>query len=145
MSSQAQIAQNMETKSFATRLFGLPVVMAGVEHASRLYSSAKERNFVTRMACTAGEKTIQIASTVTKPIIKGVNAFPLSKPIVKNVESAGTWKQLFGAICSFQCMKVDSVRSELSRFASSVFVALLAYVKNKLKKTATAHVGSKLN
>lgn len=68
----------METKSFATRLFGLPVVMAAVEHASRLYRSAKERNFVTRMACIAGEKTIQIASTVTKPIIKGVNAFPLS-------------------------------------------------------------------
>ena len=90
MSSQAQIAQNMETKSFATRLFGLPVVMAGVEHASRLYSSAKERNFVTRMACTAGEKTIQIASTITKPIIKGANSFPLSKPIVKKVESAGT-------------------------------------------------------
>ena len=90
MSSQAQIAKNMETKSFATRLFGLPVVMAGVEHASRLYSSAKEHNFVTRMACTAGEKTIQIASTVTKPIIKGTNSFPLSKPIVKKVESAGT-------------------------------------------------------
>jgi len=41
-------------------------------------------------------------------------------------------------------MKVDPFRSELSRFASSVFVALLAYIKNKLKKTATAHVDPSL-
>ena len=90
MTSDMEMTQEAENKSFATRVWELPVAMAAVEQLSQIYSSVKERNAVTRMACNAGESTIQMATAATKPIIDAANNCSLSKPIVGKVECAGT-------------------------------------------------------
>lgn len=88
MSSEVQVTGESENKSFATRVWELPVAMAAVEQLSQIYSSVKERNSVTRMACNAGESTIQMANAATKPIIDVANSCSLTKPIVGKVECA---------------------------------------------------------
>lgn len=88
MTSEMEMTQEAENKSFATRVWELPVAMAAVEQLSQIYSSVKERNAVTRMACNAGESTIQMATAATKPIIDAANNCSLSKPIVGKVECA---------------------------------------------------------
>lgn len=95
MSSEVQVTGESENKSFATRVWELPVAMAAVEQLSQIYSSVKERNSVTRMACNAGESTIQMANAATKPIIDVANSCSLTKPIVGKVECAGTCSWLF--------------------------------------------------
>lgn len=89
MTSEMEMTQEAENKSFATRVWELPVAIAAVEQLSQIYSSVKERNSVTRMACNAGESTIQMATAATKPIIDAANNCSLSKPIVGKVECAG--------------------------------------------------------
>ncbi|PFX34891.1 uncharacterized protein LOC111340922 [Stylophora pistillata] len=73
----------VENKSFTTRLWELPVALAAVDQLSQIYSAVKERNCVTRMACNAGEKTIDMANSATKPIIQVASSCPLSKPVVE--------------------------------------------------------------
>ena len=92
MSSEVEMTQESEDKSFATRLWELPVAMAAVEQLSQIYSTVKEQNSVTRMACNAGESTIQMANAATKPIIEAANSCSLAKPIVGKMGCAGTCK-----------------------------------------------------
>lgn len=101
MSSEVEMTQESEDKSFATRLWELPVAMAAVEQLSQIYSSVKERNSVTRMACNAGESTIQMANAATKPIIDAANSCSLAKPIVGTMGCAGTCKKAF---FTFSCV-----------------------------------------
>lgn len=89
MASEVQMTPEGENKSFVTRLWELPVAMAAVEQLSQIYSTVKERNSVTRMACNAGESTIQMANAATKPIIDAANSYSLAKPLVGTVECAG--------------------------------------------------------
>ncbi|KAJ7339628.1 hypothetical protein OS493_006033 [Desmophyllum pertusum] len=88
MASEVQMTPEGENKSFVTRLWELPVAMAAVEQLSQIYSTVKERNSVTRMACNAGESTIQMANAATKPIIDAANSYSLAKPLVGTVECA---------------------------------------------------------
>ncbi|XP_078368266.1 uncharacterized protein LOC144652106 [Oculina patagonica] len=88
MASEVEMTPEADNKSFTARLWELPVAMAAVEQLSQIYSSVKERNSVTRMACNAGESTIQMANAATKPIIEAANSYSLSKPIVGRVECA---------------------------------------------------------
>lgn len=89
MASEVEMTPEADTKSFTTRFWGLPVAVAAVEQLSQIYSSVKERNAVTRMACNAGESTIQMANAATKNITDAANSCSLSKPIVGRVEDVG--------------------------------------------------------
>jgi len=89
MASEVEMTPEADNKSFTTRLWQLPVAMAAVGQLTEIYSAVKERNSVTRMACNAGESTIQMANAATKPIIEAANSYSLSKPIVGTVECAG--------------------------------------------------------
>lgn len=88
MASEVEMTPEADNKSFTTRLWELPVAMAAVGQLTEIYSAVKERNSVTRMACNAGESTIQMANAATKPIIEAANSYSLSKPIVGTVECA---------------------------------------------------------
>ena len=87
-----KMCTEVENKSFTTRLWELPVALAAVDQLSQIYNAVKERNCVTRMACNAGEKTIDMANSATKPIIQAASTCSLSKPIVGTVECAGKFK-----------------------------------------------------
>lgn len=94
MASEVEMTPEADNKSFTTRLWELPVAMAAVEQLSQIYSTVKERNSVTKMACNAGESTIQMANAATKPIIEAANSYSLSKPIVGTVECAGEYQKV---------------------------------------------------
>lgn len=93
MASEVEMTPEADNKSFATRLWELPVAMAAVGQLTEIYSAVKERNSVTRMACNAGESTIQMANAATKPIIQAASSYSLSKPIVGKVECAGKCRE----------------------------------------------------
>ena len=93
MASEVEMTPEVDSKSFTTRFWELPVAMAAVGQLSDIYNTVKERNSVTRMACNAGESTIQMANAATKPIIEAANSCSLSKPIVGTVECAGKCRQ----------------------------------------------------
>lgn len=89
MASEVEILSESKNKNFATRLWELPLAMAAVEQVSTIYSSAKERNAVTRIACNAGESTFKIANAATNFIKEVASSYSLSKAIVGRVESVG--------------------------------------------------------
>ena len=89
MAAEVERLPEADNKSFTTRLCELPVALAAVNQLSEIYSAVKERNCVTRMAFNAGEKTIDMANTASKPIIQAASTCSLSKPIVGTVECAG--------------------------------------------------------
>ena len=91
MASEVEMTPEAENKSFATRLLELPVALAAVDQLSQIYSAVKERNCVTRMACNAGERTIDMANSASKPIMEAASSYSLSKPIVGTVGCAGKW------------------------------------------------------
>ncbi|PFX34894.1 uncharacterized protein LOC111338980 [Stylophora pistillata] len=88
MAAEVERMPEADNKSFTTRLWELPVALAAVNQLSEIYSAVKERNCVTRMACNAGEKTIDMANSASKPIIQAASTCSLSKPIVGTVECA---------------------------------------------------------
>ncbi|XP_031553490.1 uncharacterized protein LOC116290565 [Actinia tenebrosa] len=85
---QDNAMESSENKSFSSRLYELPVVVAAIEQLGQLYGTVKERNSVTKMACNAGESTLSVVTSVSKPIIeKATNtAFTLATPVVGKVE-----------------------------------------------------------
>ncbi|EDO30954.1 predicted protein [Nematostella vectensis] len=76
-----------DAKSFTSRLYELPVVMAAMEQLSQIYGNVKERNAVTKKVCEAGESTLSVATAASKPLIqKATNtAFTLAKPVIGEV------------------------------------------------------------
>lgn len=80
------VLESPEMKSFATRICDLPVVMAAVEQLGMLYSNVKEKNSLTKMACEAGESTLQMATSATKPLIQAASTTALS---IRQVDYAG--------------------------------------------------------
>lgn len=88
---QDQVMESPENKTFTSRLYELPVVVAAIEQLGQLYGNVKERNSVTKMACNAGESTISAVTSASKPIIeKATNtAFTLATPVVGKVEDPG--------------------------------------------------------
>ncbi|XP_058957353.2 uncharacterized protein [Pocillopora verrucosa] len=88
MAAEVERMPEADNKSFTTRLCELPVALAAVNQLSEIYSAVKERNCVTRMAFNAGEKTIDMANSASKPIIQAASTCSLSKPIVGTVECA---------------------------------------------------------
>lgn len=88
MASEVEMTPETDGKSFTTRFWELPVAMAAVGQLTELYNAVKERNSVTRLACNAGESTIQMANAATKPIIEAASSYSISKPIVGTVECA---------------------------------------------------------
>ena len=87
----SEVVQESEGKSFATRLCELPVAVAAIQQLSQIYTSVKERNAVTRYACSAGESTINMANSATQPILTAANSLPLAQPILGKIECAGTY------------------------------------------------------
>jgi len=77
-----------EKKSFGNRLYELPVVVAAMEQLGQLYGTVKERNYITKMACNAGESTIAVAAAASKPLIQTATstALTLAKPVVGKIE-----------------------------------------------------------
>lgn len=92
---QDNAMESSENKSFTSRLYELPVVVAAIEQLGQLYGTVKERNSVTKMACNAGESTIAVVTSASKPIIeKATNtAFTLATPVVGKVEDPGTYSR----------------------------------------------------
>ena len=92
MASEVEMTPE-DRKSFTTRFYELPLAVAAAGQLSELYKLVKERNSVTRLACNAGESTIQMANAATKPIIEAASSYSISKPIVGTVECAGKCQQ----------------------------------------------------
>ena len=93
MASEVEMTPEADKKPFTTRLWELPLAISAVGQLTELYNAVKERNSVTRMACNAGESTIQMANAATKPIIEAASSYSISKPIVGTVECAGKCQQ----------------------------------------------------
>lgn len=89
MASEVEMTPDAGDKSFTARFWDLPLAVATAGQLTEIYNTVKERNSVTRMACNAGESTIQMANAATKPIIEAATSCSLSKPIVGTVECAG--------------------------------------------------------
>ena len=101
-------------KSFTTRFWELPVAVATMGQLTELYNAVKERNSVTRMACNAGESTIQMANAATKPIIEAASSYSLSKPIVGTVECAGKCQQRkFALLSSTYSLACDILQAKV--------------------------------
>ena len=117
-------------KSFTTRFWELPVAVATMGQLTELYNAVKERNSVTRMACNAGESTIQMANAATKPIIEAASSYSLSKPIVGTVECAGKCQQrkfallssTYSLACDILQAKVWSIQHALVSVVMIIFV-----------------------
>jgi len=77
-----------EKKSFSNRLYELPVFVAAIEQLGQLYGTVKEKNSYTKMACNAGESTLSVAASASKPLIQTATntALSLAKPVVGNIE-----------------------------------------------------------
>lgn len=104
MASEVLPGGESENKSFKTRLCELPVAVAAIQQLSQIYNCVKENNAVARMACNAGESTINMANSATQPIMSAATSLPLAQPILGGMGYAGklTWNRYTSPLFSFR-------------------------------------------
>ncbi|XP_068740357.1 uncharacterized protein [Montipora capricornis] len=133
----SEVVQESEGKSFTTRLCELPVAVAAIQQLSQIYTSVKERNAVTRYACSAGESTINMANSATQPILTAANSLPLAQPILGKIECAAA---TIDRVASGTLTKVEEKLPFITKTPNEIKTALSQTASTYYSKVQNAPV-----
>lgn len=127
MASEVLPGGESENKSFKTRLCELPVAVAAIQQLSQIYNCVKENNAVARLACNAGESTINMANSATQPIVSAATSLPLAQPILGGMGYAAS---TFDRVASGTLAKVEEKLPIITKTPTEIKTAMSSTASN---------------